>query len=99
MVIEKISDSDARVIVHSYQDNQHVCHADGVAQVIDNSLKYCLDYEPGTCLLISQVSDKLTLRVIVDGTRYIPFCGSRATLDGLEFPLNSKLLSTRCNRH
>lgn len=99
MVIEQLSVDNARVIVHSYQENQHQCHADGVAKIIENKLRYCLDYEPGTCLVVAQEANKLTLSVILEGTAYVPFCGSRANLDGLEFPLASKIDGVRCLRN
>ncbi|MGH8597468.1 MAG: hypothetical protein ACREXT_12490, partial [Gammaproteobacteria bacterium] len=85
-------------IVHSHQENHHQCHADGFARLVDNTLQFCLDYEPGTCLSISQRANKLVLKVSLAETAYVPFCGSRATLDGLEFSLESKLDPARCGR-
>jgi hypothetical protein len=96
LVIEQLSNDSARIIVHSHQINNHQCHADGIARLVDNKLKYCLDYEPGTCLLLAQKARKITLKVVLEGAAYVPFCGSRATLDGLEFSLDSKLDGKRC---
>ncbi len=98
LVIERFAQDNVRVIIHSHQESNHQCHMAGVGQIIDKTFRYCLDYEPGTCLTISEEANKLVVHVTVEGTRYIPFCGSRATLDGLEFPLASKIDPTHCRR-
>ena len=96
MVIQRIDAHNARVIVHSRQENMHECHVDGVAETVDGRLRLCLSDEPGTCLTLSHNDDRLKLAVKVEGHAYVPFCGSRATLDGLVFPLAARLPRAPC---
>ena len=85
--------------MHSYQINQHVCHIDGVAIRTKGGLKYCLEYEPETCLSFALSPTEITLHMNVDRNHHVPFCGSRATLDGLKFPRTARLDPTRCLKH
>ena len=98
MAIQLIDDDDARVVVHSYQTNQHVCHVDGVAIRTKDGLKYCLEYEPDTCLSLTFSPTQITLHLNVDRNHHVPFCGGRATLDGLKVPRSSRLDPKRCLR-
>lgn len=96
LAIEKLGPAQARVVVHSHQREGHQCHVDGIATLLDGRLRYCLEYEPGTCLTIVAHRDALTLKVTIDGDYYVPFCGSRATLDGLRYPYSARLRPGRC---
>lgn len=99
LAIVRVDDDNARVVVHSYQINQHVCHVDGVAIRTKGGLKYCLEYEPETCLSFALSPTEITLHMNVDRNHHVPFCGSRATLDGLKFPRTARLDPTRCLKH
>lgn len=96
MVIQKLSDDHARIVVHSHQDSDHECHLDGVGNLTRMGLRYCLEYEPGTCVTLTQDAATIKLKVTLDGDFYVPFCGSRATLDGLTFRKNSRLSLQPC---
>jgi hypothetical protein len=91
LAIVRISPTQARVVVHSHQLDGHQCHVDGIATVQDGRLRYCLEYDPGTCLSIVESRHALRLEVTIEGEYYVPFCGSRATLDGLRFHHASRL--------
>jgi hypothetical protein len=96
LVIQPLSDTHARVAVHSHQDSDHECHVDGVASLTPVGLSYCLEYEPGTCLVLTQDADHIRLKVTIEGDFYVPFCGSRATLDGLLIDKRARLSRGRC---
>ena len=96
LVIERIDHDNARLIVHSHQENLHECHVDGVAVTVDGRLRHCLAAEPGTCLMLSRDGEQLKFAVAVEGHAYVPFCGSRATLDGMVFPLSARLSRAHC---
>lgn len=96
LVIQPLTDTHARIIVHSHQDSDHECHVDGVANLTALGLSYCLEYEPGTCLVLTQDAEHVKLRVTIEGDYYVPFCGSRATLDGLVFDKRARLSTDRC---
>lgn len=99
LVIQKIGNENARIIVHSHQQGGHECHLDGVANMHGAGLQYCLEYEPGTCVTLTQDADYLKLKVTLEGDYYVPFCGSRATLDGLRFRRLSHSSSQPCEKH
>jgi len=94
--IHRLTDDHARIIVHSYQEHGHECHVDGVANLLPAGLQYCLEHEPGTCLLLTEDAEGLRLKVTLDGAYYVPFCGSRASLDGLVFAKSARLGGGRC---
>lgn len=96
LVIEKLGSTQARIVVHSHQLDGHQCHVDGIATLQDGRLRYCLEHEPGTCLSITEHRNALSLDVTIEGDYYVPFCGSRATLDGLSYPHSSRLSPRRC---
>ncbi len=98
LVIQKIGTENARIVVHSHQNGDHECHLDGVANLRGADLQYCLEYEPGTCVTLTQDAGHLKLKVTLDGDYYVPFCGSRATLDGLTFDKRSQLSPQPCQR-
>lgn len=98
MVLQPLSDTHARIVVHSHQDSNHECHVDGVANLTPVGLSYCLEYEPGTCLVLTQDARHLKLKVTIEGDFYVPFCGSRATLDGLAIRKDARLSGARCLR-
>ena len=99
MIIQKISDEHARIVLHSHQAGGHQCHLDGVANLTPMGLQYCLQYEPGTCVTLTQDTSSIKLKVTLDGDFHVPFCGSRATLDGLTFRKRSRLSLQPCQRH
>jgi hypothetical protein len=98
LVIQKLGAENARIVVHSHQNGDHECHLDGVANLRGTGLQYCLEYEPGTCVTLTQDADHLKLKVTLDGNYYVPFCGSRATLDGLTFDKRSHLSPQPCQK-
>lgn len=96
MVIQKLSDQYARIVLHSHQAGDHQCHLDGVANLTRMGLQYCLESEPGTCVTLTQDASSIKLKVTLEGDFHIPFCGSRATLDGLTFSKRSRLPLQPC---
>ena len=96
MVIQKLSDQYARIVLHSHQAGGHQCHLDGVANLTRMGLQYCLEYEPGTCVTLTQDASSIKLKVTLEGGFHVPFCGSRATLDGLTFRKRSRLPLQPC---
>lgn len=96
LVIERLGPTQARIVVHSHQLDGHQCHVDGIATLHDGRLRYCLEYEPGTCLSIVEGRTALSLEVTIEGDYYVPFCGSRASLDGLRYLRSARLSPRRC---
>ncbi len=96
MVIQKLSDQYARIVLHSHQGGDHQCHLDGVANLTRMGLQYCLQDEAGTCVTLTQDASSIKLKVTLEGDFHIPFCGSRATLDGLTFRKRSRLPLQPC---
>ena len=96
MVIQKLSDQYARIVLHSHQAGGHQCHLDGVANLTRMGLQYCLESEPGTCVTLTQDASSIKLKVTLEGGFHVPFCGSRATLDGLTFRKRSRLPLQPC---
>ncbi|MGD9600405.1 MAG: hypothetical protein AB7O21_00120 [Gammaproteobacteria bacterium] len=98
LVIQYLSDTHARIVVHSHQVGGHQCHADGVANVTPSGLTYCPEADPGTCLVLTQHAEQLRFNVTMEGDYYVPFCGARATLDGLVIDRRTRFPSTPCPR-
>jgi hypothetical protein len=48
---------------------------------------------------LTQEADQLKLKVTLDGNYYVPFCGSRATLDGLTFHTRAHLSPQPCQKN
>ncbi len=96
LVIQDLGDGSARLIVHSQQGGGHECHLDGVANLTPAGLRYCLEYEAGTCVTLTQDAAHMMLKVTVEGPFYVPFCGSRATLDELVFDKRARVKNGRC---
>jgi len=98
LVVQYLSDTHARIIVHSHQLGGHQCHADGVASITPAGLTHCPESDPGTCLVLTQHEDQLRFKVTMEGDFYVPFCGARATLDGLVIDRRARFPSTPCPR-
>ncbi len=96
MVLAWVDDSQARVVVHSHQGHGHECHVDGIAQLTPQGLRYCPELDPGTCLTLTQDRTSIHLKVTLEGPYHVPFCGSRASLDGLRFAKSALINPRHC---
>jgi len=92
LIIEKVDDSHAHIIVESTQTNGAECSADGVAERNGDKLIYT-EKGPigaGDQFELFIFGGVIKLRYLKDsGLGIPPFCGSRGRLDRLEFALKS----------
>src|SRR5262245_48326910 len=92
--ITRVSDRAASFDLYSVQINGHQCEVSGVAELQGDSLVY-LDpeaREPGQGLRIKLTSSALVLSYLkpLTGPGAPPFCGTRASVNRLSFPLRAK---------
>jgi hypothetical protein len=89
--IERIDDLHAQIELYSLQTNGHECEVSGVADRVAEKLVYTEKDQlgRGDQFEIAIVGNVIKLKVLTEaGPAHSPFCGARASLDLLEFPLN-----------
>jgi hypothetical protein len=87
------ADGQRRVEVFSTQANQHVCMAQGQARPGPQGLALADPQAgPGQGVALRREGPALVLRHLAPARAGLaPFCGARAALDGLSFPLASRV--------
>jgi hypothetical protein len=90
--ITRISPQSASFELASVQINAHQCEAEGVAELRGDSLIYIDPHasEPGQGLRIQITATELKLSYLKPITGRQPFCGTRAYIDRVSFPLSSR---------
>ena len=97
--IEKVSDTRARVEVHSAQHNGHTCTVNGTAS-LDGDALVLMDEDSS-----DNPADREGVRAMLGGRTVTfdnvnskgqpaPFCGFRANLENIDFPLSARRKGT-----
>jgi hypothetical protein len=90
-----ISDRSASFELFSVQVNAHQCAVSGVAELKGDSLvfvdKYSLD--PGQGIRIQLIGETIVLSYLkpVPPRQFPPYCGTRAYLENVKFPTQSRI--------
>lgn len=93
--IRRLSEKAAEFNLYSVQINGHQCEASGIAELKGDSLTYLdpdsQNQDPGQGLRIQITSLALVLDYLKPVRMRPPFCGTRAYVSRLRFPLSAKI--------
>ena len=93
--IRRLSERTAEFDLYSVQINGHQCNVSGIAQLKGDSLTYVdpesQNQDPGQGLRIQITSLALVLDYLKPVRIRPPFCGMRAYVSRLRFPLSAKI--------